>query len=443
MTPEQELIIKKITAVAQDLKESFLQKAVRAQDKYDYYKADISVGDFGIAMPKSLRNIRPGVGWIGRAVNTINNRVVFDGFASDRHGLNIDFNELNAITIINRAKKDSVIAGVSFIATIKDSNGKINFLPFTATEATGTYNYKTGLLDNGFAVLNWREYSGVENKYEPVDYIVFDKNYTAYFVNKELAEVIPNNTGRCLLQPLTHKSSGDQPLGQSTITKTTRRIVREVSRLKKRLEVAQEFYSTPQRYLNGIAEGAEKDSNLDSAIGKVWAINKDEDGEKPEIGQLAQMSMSQFTEIKKDYARDFCAETGLTLRNLGYETNTPSTAESLAAMSDDMNLEAVAFQTELAEEIKQLAITYYMLKNEISEVPSGMQELKVVWKPMYTVNVAQVGDALNKLFQIMPELHGTAIPYRMLGMDNKEIEDIQAKLNANQAKNIMGDQING
>jgi hypothetical protein len=233
-----------------------------------------------------------------------------------------------------------------------------------------------------------------------------------------------------LLLPMTHRASARQPLGKSRLTKTARRIIQEVGRQKRREEIAEEFYSLPQRYITGLAEGAKKDPKLDSSIGIVWAIPKDEDGNAPTVGQLQQMSIDGFIGAKKDKARDFCAETALTLRNLGYETGNPTSAESLSAMSDDLLLEATNWQDELGNQIKNIAITLRMSIDGISDVPDAMNELLPAWKPIFQMDVGATGDAIGKIQTAMPEFIGTVASYRMLGVSIREAEELVEKRKA-------------
>ena len=438
--PDLKLLETELTTKANNLLLRLASKQEKVGVKYAYYNADNTVRDFGISTPKKMANHKAGVGWAARAVNTLSDRIVFDGFANDTYGINDLLDSLNAYPMITQVKQDSLIAGCAFIAVVDDQNSPTGkrLLPFTAQEATGYVDTFSGLLSIGLAVTRWQpsKQSMAKALAEPVDYVLFERDYTAIFINKTLVEVVENPTKRCLLQPITHRQSADRPLGKSRITNTARRIIDEVSRVKRRYEIASEFYSIPQRYINGLAEGAEKDSNLDSAIGKVWTITKDEDGEKPDVGQLQQMSINQFSGQKEDLARDFCAETALTMRNLGYETNNPSSAESLSAMSDDLLLEAQNAQAELGEQIKQLAITIRLSINGDSNIPEGLKVIKPVFKPIFQVSIGSAGDAVYKLVQIMPELAGSVELYRMLGLSIKEAEALQQRRNSN--NNFMG-----
>lgn len=441
---EQEPVQNPLTPIAQGVARELLLCLAghepKIQNKYDYYNADNSTRDFGISTPKRMVHLRPGIGWASRAVNTLSDRVVFDGFAKDSFGINDYLTQINGYSVISQAKHDAFIAGCSFVAVSDEMmTGRKMLIPFTATEATGVIDQTTGLLKYGLAVTRWAEPQPKKKgiRFAPSDFIVFTPSFTAIFESRTISEIIPNPTGRTLLHPITHRASANQPLGKSRLTKTARRIIQEVGRLKRREEIAEEFYALPQRYITGLAEGATKDENLDSAIGKVWAITKDEDGDAPTVGVLQQMSIEGFIGAKKDKARDFCAETALTLRNLGYETGNPTSAESLATMSDDLLLEATNSQEEMGQQIKELCITLRLAMNGNDEIPAALNEIIPAWKPIFQVDVGAAGDAIFKLYQAMPEIIGTVSGYRMLGIGIREAEELVAKRQAATAASFM------
>ncbi len=429
--PVENPLIKIVDTLATSLLENLNYYEPKVQNKYEYYSADNDVHDFGISTPRKMINHKPGIGWASRAVNTLSDRVIFDGFAKDTFGINDYLTQINGYSVIGQAKHDAFVAGCSFIAVADDEESSRKLLiPFTAEEATGVIDQTTGLLKYGLAVTRWEKLKGkkpTQKGLQPADYVIFTPEYTAIYESRTISDIVENPTGRPLLHPITHRATAQQPLGKSRIGKTARRIIQEVGRLKRREEIAEEFYALPQRYINGLAEGAKKDGDLDSAIGKVWAITKDEDGDNPEIGQLAQMSINQFETAKKDKARDFCAETALTLRNLGYETGNPTSAESLSVMSDDLLLEAMNSQEEMGQQIKELVITLRMAMDGNEVVPNAMNALMPAWKPIFQLDLAGAGDAVFKLQQAMPELIGTVQGYRLLGIGIREAEELAQK----------------
>ena len=442
MNPQSASLIEtSAIALANKLVAKLASREVNVKHKYDYYNADNDIPDFGIGTPIRMRNLTPGIGWASRAVNTLSDRVVFDGFAKDTFGINSYLESINGYRIMANVKHDAFIAGCAFIAVADDEETDRKILvPFTAQEATGEIDQTTGLLSCGLGVTRWAEPKPKKRgiRFAPADYVVFTPVYTATFIDRELVEIVPNPTGRTLLHPVTHRASADRPLGKSRLSNTARRIINEVGRLKRREEIAEEFYALPQRYITGLAEGAKKDKSLDSAIGKVWAITKDEDGDKPDVGQLAQMSIDQFETSKKDKARDFCAETALTLRNLGYETSNPSSAESLVAMSDDLLLEAQNSQTEMGQEFKEVCITLRLALDDNNQIPDKLREIEPAFKPIFQVDVGATGDAMFKLSQVFPELIGTVAGYRMMGIGVREAEDLAARRAASTGNTVFG-----
>lgn len=439
MPPKAEQISNYAYSIANKLIYSLTEKQVTVQNKYDYYNADNDTPDFGIATPMRLRSLKPGIGWASRAVNTLGDRIVFEGFAKDNSGINDLLEQINGYSVLSKAKDDALIAGCAFVAVSDDGKGGKVLVPFTAQEATGEIDQITGLLKWGLAVTKW----GIPKPkkpgimFAPKDYIVFTPEYTFVFVNRVLDDVVANTTGRTLLHPVTRRSSADRPLGKSRITNTARRIINEVGRMKRRLEIAEEFYSMPQRYISGLAEGAEKDDKLDSAIGKVWTITKDEDGDAPSVGVLQQMSIDGFETSKKDKARDFCAETGLTMRNLGYETQNPSSGESLVAMSDDLLLEAQKTQEEMGKQFKEICITLRLALDNNNNVPTQLNQIIPAFKPIFAVDIGPAGDAMFKLFGAMPELIGTTEGYRLLGIGIRQAEELALKRQQNNNASFM------
>lgn len=440
-----ETIINEIQSKADLLLNKLQTLAFSAGNKYEYYNATQQLVDLGISLPKKFKNMKPGVGWASRAVNTLSDRINFDGFAKDRFGINDMMDRAYATPTLTKAKRDALIAGCSFVATLPREDG-VELLPFTATEATGVMNQKTGLLEWGLAVVEWYPFDNTfSTAYAgwskvgliPRDYILFGRYFTAYFVSGQLSYIAENPTGRPLLHAITHRQSADRPFGKARISNTVRRIIDEVGRLKVRYEIAAEFYSTPQRYVNGLADGSINGAQLEAALGKIWTITKDEDGEKPEIGQLAQMSINQFSDQKKDLARDFCAETALTLRNLGYETANPTSAESLSAMSDDLLLEAQECQAEFGRQFKEIAISMLQVKNGNNLIPDGLREIEATWKPIFQLDIGSAGDAAYKLIEAMPELAGTTTLYRMLGISTREAEALAQKAQSSRPANFM------
>jgi hypothetical protein len=236
MQPAQNPIVDIANSLANRLIYNLTSLQVKVQNKYDYYNADNDLPDLGISTPMRMRNLRPGIGWASRAVNTLSDRVAFDGFANDTYSINEYMDSIGGFSVLSKAKHDAFIAGCAFVAVSDDGNGGKTLVPFTAQEATGEIDQRTGLLKWGLAVTKWHvpKPKKVGINYAPKDYILFTPEFTAIFENRSLVRVEPNPTGRTLLHPVTHRQSADRPLGKSRLSNTARRIINEVGRLKRR-----------------------------------------------------------------------------------------------------------------------------------------------------------------------------------------------------------------
>ena len=77
-----------------------------------------------------------------------------------------------------------------------------------------------------------------------------------------------------------------------------------------------------------------------ATISSLMQISKDEDGDKPTVGQFAQQSMAPYVEQLKMLASLFAGETGLTLDDLGFSTENPSSVEAIKAQHENLRLKA-------------------------------------------------------------------------------------------------------
>lgn len=106
-----------------------------------------------------------------------------------------------------------------------------------------------------------------------------------------------------------------------------------------RTEVAEEFYSVPQKWMVGLSQNAEF-NNRAATLSDFLAFSKDEDGDKPTLGQFQQQSMAPHLEHLRMQAALFAGETGLTLEDLGFSTGNPASYEAIRASHEDLRLTA-------------------------------------------------------------------------------------------------------
>lgn len=415
--------------ISRQLLATIVSKRTSVQLKYKYYEAEQEVRDLGISMPVKLLMLQAGLGWASKAVDVVADRLNFDAFENDRLGINDLFEIADETEAIDQAKRDARIGGCAFVGIVDDpQTGEKRFMPFTALEATGVLNTTNGLLKYGLAITRFNrdeklcDKYGSESLYYAENWVLFTEEFTVFFENREPVRAIPNKTGRARLYLIANRPTVKQPFGRSAISKECRLLIQAGIRTMRRSEVAGEFYSAPQRYLLGISEEFEKEEGMDLQLGKIALIEGDGEGNAPTAGQWTQQSMTPYSDQLKMFAQQFCVKTNLTLRQLGFDTNNPSSAEAYEAAHEDLRLDVETSQKHLGRSLKRLAIGLRLVESDIAQVTPDMRAIKPHWQPVFRIEVGKAGDAVNKVVQVVPQLKQSPRLYYMLGMGVREAE---------------------
>ena len=83
-------------------------------------------------------------------------------------------------------------------------------------------------------------------------------------------------------------------------------IVNSAMRTVKRSEIAAEFYSFPQKYVVGTDPDLEPINKWKATMSSLLEFTKGEGGDKPQLGQFAQQSMSPHNDQLKNVCRIIC-----------------------------------------------------------------------------------------------------------------------------------------
>ena len=75
-------------------------------------------------------------------------------------------------------------------------------------------------------------------------------------------------------------------------------------------------------------------------MSSLLRIDKDEDGDKPTAGQFQTAAQTPHTEQLRMFAGLFAGETGLTLDDLGFPSQNPSSSEAIKAAHETLRLTA-------------------------------------------------------------------------------------------------------
>ncbi len=374
----------------------------RATIRYEQYAMKHVDRAKGITIPVELSaQYRAILGWCAKGVDSLADRLVFREFENDDFEVNDIFAENNPDVFFDSAILSSLIASCSFVYISKGENDDVKLQVIEATNATGIIDPITGLLTEGYAVLE-RD----ENKNAVLEAHFLPDRTDYYYKDQRSNFSIPNVTQHPLLVPILHRPDAVRPFGRSRITRSGMYWQSNAKRTLERADVTAEFYSFPQKYVTGLSDDAEPMESWKATVSSMLQFTKDEDGDKPSLGQFTTPSMSPFTEQLRTAAAGFAGETGLTLDDLGFVSDNPSSVEAIKASHENLRLAGRKAQRSLGSGFLNVAYLAACLRDDFAYQRYQFNKTIPKWEPLFEADasmLSMIGDGAIKLNQAIPE----------------------------------------
>lgn len=381
------------------LRKKLNQKRTRVKMRYAYYEMKNSIKDFSISTPPDLKHIQTVSGWCGKAVDNLADRIVFREFSDD----NFDIMEIylmnNPDTLFDSAILSALISSCCFIYISEDEDEIPKLEVIDGSNATGIIENTTGLLKEGYAVFERDDY-GI-----PKIEAYFTAGNIRVFENGKVRD-ISNDAPYPLLVPIIFRPDAVRPFGHSRISRACIDIVNSAMRTVKRSEISAEFYSFPQKYLVGTSQDSDPIDKWKATMSTLIEITKDDEGDKPTFGQFQQQSMAPHLEQLKMFAGLFAGETGLTLDDLGFPTENPSSAEAIKAAHENLRLVARKAQRTFGTGFLNVGYLSACLRDKFPYERRQFYLTKPKWEPVFEPDAAALssyGDGAIKINQAIPE----------------------------------------
>lgn len=379
-------------------------KRSRALLRYDYYEQKQKARDLGISTPEGLQWFGAVNGWCTKAVDGLADRLQFDTFENDNFNFVELFNQNNPDIFYDDAILSALITACSFVYISRgDEKGRVRFQIIDGANATGKIDDFTKLLTEGYAVLSRDKDNEVET------FAYFTPGRTEVY---EVGRVDPiavetfNSSKYCALVPIIYKPDAKRPFGHSRITRACMDYTRSAMRTLKRTEISAEFYSYPQKYATGLAQDAELLNSWQASMSALLQFTKDEDGDRPTLGQFQQGSMEPHVAQLKGLASMFAGETGLTLDDLGFVTSNPSSAEAIKAAHEGLRLTAAKAQRCFGVGFKNVGYLGAIFRDDADYKREEVFKTRATWRPVFEPDAAALGllgDGVLKLNQALRE----------------------------------------
>jgi hypothetical protein len=176
-------------------------------------------------------------------------------------------------------------------------------------------------------------------------------------------------------------------------------------RTLKRSEISAEFFSFPQRYVVGTSQDNEPLDKWRATMSSLLEFTKDEDGDHPTLGQFQQQSMTPHTEQLKMFASLFAGETGLTLDDMGFPTDNPSSAEAIKAAHENLRLAARKAQRTFSTGFINAGYLAACIRDKYEYRRQQIYLTAPKWMPVFEPDAAMlssIGDGAIKINQAIP-----------------------------------------
>ncbi len=385
------------------LKKKLSSRRSRVNMRYEHYSMKNREYEIGFTIPKKIRDQYKAVlGWSAKTVDSLADRLIFREFANDNFDVNEIFRANNPDVFFDSAVLSALIASCSFVYISNGEEEIARLQVIEASNATGVIDETTGLLKEGYAVLERDE----NNKPSVEAYFTGDQT-TFYYADKNVENFsLDNPTGHPLLVPIIHRPDAVRPFGRSRITRAGMYWQRNAKRTLVRADVTAEFYSFPQKYVVGTDPDSEPLDSWKATVSAMLEFTKGEDGEKPTLGQFTTSSMTPFTEQLKTAAAGFAGESGLTLDDLGFASDNPSSVEAIKASHENLRLAGRKAQRCFGSGFLNVAYLAACLRDDFPYMRSQFMITEPKWEPLFEADMSTlglIGDGVQKINTAIPE----------------------------------------
>lgn len=396
------------------MRRKLARKRTRGLKRYAFYEMKNITLDMGISTPPALRAWASSLSWCANAVDILADRLMFREFKNDFLDMNGIFRKNNPDVLFDSAILGALITACDFVRILRKEDGQPGLEVIDGTNATGEIDETTGLLKEGYAVLSRDEAK------RPVLEAWFTSTETLYFLGGKHYRTDTHPAGAPLLVPIIYQPDSMRPFGHSRISRACMDHTESAIRTIKRSEVSAEFYSFPQKWVTGLAQDAELSEKWQATMSSFLMMTKDEEGESPKFGQFTQGSMEPHLAQLRMFAALFAGATKLTLDDMGFPSDNPSSQEAIKAAHENLKIRAEKAQRTFGSGFLNVGLLAASLRDDFTYSRDILGDVKPMWRPVFPydpTSLNALGDGIIKINQAVPGFITAETLYDMTGIE--------------------------
>ena len=454
MTPPSAVHVRGMDSAEQDLTNKLLSQLLR-RAPYNrlrelYYDGNDQIGSLGIAVPQLIQDVRMVVGWPGMAVNTLEERLDWQGVTllgedtDNPLGLQdvILDNALESET--QQGNLESLIHGVGFVVVSRGhaTDGEPEWLITVEPPGrmTGEWSARQRRLSSALSV-DMDETGQVDG-------------LTLYLSNETVFCERPSPSGDLRVvdrrrhdlgcppvEPLINQPRRSRPWGRSEITPALMAYTDSGVRTMLSMEVSREFYSSPKEFVLGASESAFTDEQGQpipawlSYLGRFKALERNDDGELPQVQQFSAASPAPYVDQLKLLAQMVAGEASIPESYLGFVSANPSSADAIRAAEARLVKRAERRQQVLGRAwANVLRLVVAMRDGGLSGEAVGLVSR---WRDAATPTRAAQADATMKLVSVGVLPPDGEVTFEQLGFDQTTIARLRADVRRRRSDRML------
>ena len=386
--------------------------ALKVRDAY--FNGEQLVRDLGISIPPQLKGLHTVIGWPRVGVESLEERLDLEAF---RWADGSDSSELAEIAEANDlfdesslAHLDALVYGREYLAVGSGDCGTDDCPPLISVESPLDMSllWDARLRMGTAALRECQADTYVESGPEERMLVLYlpDQTITCLPSQSGGWEVIDRDMHQLGVVPVVRMANRQRTadrVGRSEITPEVMSITDAACRRLMGMEVAAEFFGAPQRYILGASESAFQDADgtaksaWETYIGRVLALERDEDGNVPDVGQFAAHDPTGMTRIVDLYARIMSSQFGLPPHMLGYTTDNPASADAIRSTEAKLVKRSERRIRRFGAAWQQAMRIALWVRDGVP--PDKTRRIETVWRNPATPTIAAQVDATVKLVQ--------------------------------------------
>lgn len=376
-----------------------------------YYNGEQRMQNLGIAVPSQLASIRTVVDWPRICIDPIVQRCVNDGFRSPAEtDADVELSELW------HANDLDAEAPLTYLDALVFGRG---YMIVGAPDYTGGSPLITVESPANLAILwdprtrrttaAYQSYE-VEGVFRAVLYLP-DQTVAMSRTQSNGAWSVDNrdqhNFGQVPVVRFVNRARSANREGRSEISPAIMATTDSACRSLLGMEIAREFYAIPHRYVLGATETDFVDASgnpktaLDMAMNKFLALERDDAGLLPTVGQFTAFDPSVFTKIIDEHAQLMASFTQFPPQMFGQVTTAnPASADAIRVADNGIERRAAQVTRQFsrpAVEVMQLA---WRFANGGAELPAEMRNLTADWMDTAIETPAGTSESIFRQVQM-------------------------------------------